>query len=100
MGMFDGQVAIVTGGSRGLGLAIAQALAAEGAGVTVVARSMTVLQEAVQTIQAAGGRALALPADVTDSRAVTSLVQETVTHFGPVNLLEAVRKLMSKKSIS
>jgi NAD(P)-dependent dehydrogenase (short-subunit alcohol dehydrogenase family) len=85
--MFDGQVAIVTGGSRGLGLAIAQALAAEGAGVTVVARSMTVLQEAVQTIQAAGGRALALPADVTDSRAVTSLVQETVTHFGPVNLL-------------
>jgi NAD(P)-dependent dehydrogenase (short-subunit alcohol dehydrogenase family) len=98
--MFNGQVAIVTGGGRGLGLALAQALAAEGAEVAVVARSMTALQEAVQTIQAAGGRALALPADVTDPHAVTSLVQETVTHFGPVNLLEAVRKLMSKKSIS
>jgi len=75
MGKFDGQVAIVTGGSRGLGLAIAQALAAERAGVAIVARSMTTLQEAVQTVQAAGGRALALPADVTDPHAVTWLVK-------------------------
>ena len=87
MGKFDGQVAIVTGGSRGLGLAIAQALAAERAGVAIVARSMTTLQEAVQTVQAAGGRALALPADVTDPHAVTWLVEETVKHLGPVNLV-------------
>ena len=82
-----GQVAIVTGGSRGIGLAIGQAFASEGTAVALVARSETAVRTASETIQAAGGRAMPLPADVTDQRAVERVVEETVRRFGPVDLL-------------
>src|SRR5713226_7115572 len=84
---FGGQVAIVTGGGRGIGLAIAKALAAEGVGVALVARSEAALQTAAQNIQASGGRAIPLSADVTDQRAVAWIVEETVRQLGPVDLL-------------
>jgi NAD(P)-dependent dehydrogenase (short-subunit alcohol dehydrogenase family) len=82
-----GQVAIVTGGGRGIGRAVAHALAAAGAAVAVTARSVDQCATTVTAIQAQGGRAIAVPADVTDSRAVQHLAAETERHFGPVDLL-------------
>ena len=82
-----GQVAIVTGASRGIGLAIAEDLAAKGAAVALVARSQKTVQAVAQNIQTAGARAISLKADVTDPGAVTWLVEETVRQFGPVDLL-------------
>jgi NAD(P)-dependent dehydrogenase (short-subunit alcohol dehydrogenase family) len=66
-GNLTGHVAIVTGGSRGIGRAIAQALAMAGAAVTVASRSAAQLTETVYLIEQAGGQALAVVTDVTHS---------------------------------
>ncbi|MBI3304109.1 MAG: SDR family oxidoreductase [Deltaproteobacteria bacterium] len=86
-GELAGQIAIVTGGGRGIGRAIAQAFATAGAAVVVTARSAEQLATAVTAIREQGGRAIAVPADVTDSSAVQHLVAETERQFGPVDLL-------------
>jgi NAD(P)-dependent dehydrogenase (short-subunit alcohol dehydrogenase family) len=80
------QVAIVTGAGRGFGRAIAARLAAEGAAVTLTARTGAQLQEAVTEIERAGGRALALAADVTNAQDVARVVRETRAAFGPISL--------------
>lgn len=82
-----GQVAIVTGGGRGIGRAIAQALAKAGAAVAVVARSADQLAETVALVEGAGGCAIALTADVTDQQAVERAVTGTEQQLGPVDLL-------------
>lgn len=82
-----GQVAVVTGGGRGIGRAIAQGLAGAGATVAVVARSADELAETVRMIEEAGGRALALPADVADRAAVEGAVARVEAELGPVDLL-------------
>lgn len=82
-----GQVALVTGGGRGIGRAIAQGLAAAGAAVAVTARSTDELAETVRLIREAGGRALAFPADVTDRAAVEDAVARAEGELGPVDLL-------------
>lgn len=81
------QVALVTGGGRGIGRAISEALAAAGAAVAVVARSSEQLLETVRRITATGGRALAHTADVTDRQAVEQAVAAIERQFGPVDLL-------------
>src|SRR5438105_2771932 len=83
----SGQVAMVTGASRGIGLAIANALAAAGAGVALVARSQDALDAAADNIRAGGGRAVALAADVSDQRAVDWMVEETKRQLGPIDIL-------------
>jgi NAD(P)-dependent dehydrogenase (short-subunit alcohol dehydrogenase family) len=82
-----GQVAIVTGAGRGIGRAVAQELAKTGAAVAVLARSEDQLTETVALIEGEGGRALALPVDVTDQQAVARAVAETERQLGPVDLL-------------
>jgi NAD(P)-dependent dehydrogenase (short-subunit alcohol dehydrogenase family) len=69
-GDLSGQVAVVTGGGRGLGRAFAQALAAAGCAVGVIARSPDELAETVRLIEASGGAAHAVPADITDAAAI------------------------------
>jgi NAD(P)-dependent dehydrogenase (short-subunit alcohol dehydrogenase family) len=82
-----GQVAIVTGGGRGFGEAIALRLAEEGATVTVTARSRNQLDEVAARIGASGGRALAVPADVRSRADIAEVVARTTGEFGPVSLL-------------
>ena len=72
----QGQVAIVTGASRGLGKAMAEALAASGARVACVARNQEKLAETVKAIEDAGGQAEACVCDVTDREAVDQLVDQ------------------------
>ena len=81
------QVAIVTGGGRGIGRAIALALAEGGASVAVVARTEDQLAETVGLIEEGGGRAAAYPADVTDQAAVDQVVADVEQQVGPVDLL-------------
>jgi NAD(P)-dependent dehydrogenase (short-subunit alcohol dehydrogenase family) len=87
MGELDGQVALVTGGGRGIGRAIAQACAAAGAAVAVTARTADQLQETVARIEQAGGRALAVAGDVADPQTVARTVRAAEEHLGPVDLL-------------
>ena len=82
-----GQVALVTGGGRGLGRAFALALAAAGAKVAVTARTAPQLAETVQLIEGAGGCALAIPGDVSVPDAVTHMVSTTERQLGSVDLL-------------
>ncbi len=83
----SGQVAIVTGASRGLGKAIALALGANGAHVACVARSVEKLKETVQAIVDGGGSAEAAPCDVTDRQAVDHLVDQIVEKHGRLDIL-------------
>jgi NAD(P)-dependent dehydrogenase (short-subunit alcohol dehydrogenase family) len=82
----DGKVGIVTGASKGIGASTAAALADAGAAVAVAARSADRLEELVARIDAAGGRALAVPTDVGDADAVRQLVDRTVEAFGGLDL--------------
>jgi 3-oxoacyl-[acyl-carrier protein] reductase len=83
----EGKVAIVTGGSEGIGLATAQRLAHEGAFVVIAARRQAILERAAERIVAAGGRALAVAADVTRPADVERLVAATIERFASVDIL-------------
>lgn len=83
----SGQVAFVTGGGRGLGRAFALALASAGATVAVCARSEEQLAETVRLIEDAGGRAVALPADLSDPAAIEPVTAAVERQLGPVDLL-------------
>jgi NAD(P)-dependent dehydrogenase (short-subunit alcohol dehydrogenase family) len=83
-----GKVAIVTGGSRGIGLAIGKALAAEGANVALVARNAALLESAAAGITAeGGGAARGFVCDTTDDAAVRKMAAEVVAAFGRVDIL-------------
>jgi NAD(P)-dependent dehydrogenase (short-subunit alcohol dehydrogenase family) len=79
-----GKRAIITGGSRGIGLAAAEALAAEGADIALVARTQATLDEAAARLS---GRVLAIAADTSDDDSVRAMVARVVAGFGGVDIL-------------
>ena len=83
----DGRVAIVTGGGHGLGRAIALRFASEGAAVTVMGTGREKLDATAREVIAAGGRSLAVVADVASERDVTRTVQATHREFGRLDIL-------------
>lgn len=86
-GALAGQVALVTGAGRGIGRAVARALAYEGAAVALAARTREELARVAAEIRGTGGRALAVPTDVTQDAAVDALVDQVVSELGRLDIL-------------
>jgi NAD(P)-dependent dehydrogenase (short-subunit alcohol dehydrogenase family) len=84
---FEGKIALVTGASSGIGRRTAERLAQEGARVAVTARRMERLEELVSGIESAGGSARAVTSDLTRGEDRKRLVDETVSHFGGLDVL-------------
>lgn len=87
MAALTGKVALVTGASSGIGAAAAMALAQAGAAVAVSGRRKERLDSLVQRIEAAGGKGLALPCDVSVEADATRAVQDTVAQLGRIDIL-------------
>jgi 3-oxoacyl-[acyl-carrier protein] reductase len=94
------KVAIVTGASRGIGQAIAESLAANGANVVInYARNKGFAQDIVHRIQQNGGQALAVQADVSNIADLEALFQATIEHFGRIDILVNNAGIMTTKPL-
>ena len=84
---YAGKIVVITGGSRGLGLALARQLADKGASIALLARDQAELDRAARDIASLGAPVLALPCDVRDEAAVASAIGQIVADWGRVDVL-------------
>ncbi|MBV8270358.1 MAG: SDR family oxidoreductase, partial [Planctomycetaceae bacterium] len=97
----DGKVALITGASRGIGRAIAQRLGREGAAVVVnYSGNLEAAREAVAAVEAAGGRAVPVQADVARVAEVERLFDETIRHLGRLDILVNNAGVMFNKPLA
>lgn len=87
MGKLQDKIAIVTGGSRGIGKAIALRLAAEGAKVAVTATTQAGADKTAEEIRQNGGQTIGFATNVADAKQVEALIKGTVEHFGALHIL-------------
>jgi len=85
--MSDPRVVLITGGGRGIGAATAKRMAADGDKVVITARTESQLEETAAVIRRAGGEVLVLSGDAADEERVAQVVEETVSHFGRLDVL-------------
>ena len=81
------KVAVITGGASGIGLAITQAFSAEGAIVVIAARTASRLNEVADAINAGGGRAMAIPTDISNEDQVKQMVARALAEYGRIDIL-------------
>ena len=86
-GPLAGRIALITGASRGIGLAIAQKLGQLGARLSICARNQSKLEDSAATLRASGFEVLVTQTDVTREEQISNLVQRTKQAFGPVDIL-------------
>jgi NAD(P)-dependent dehydrogenase (short-subunit alcohol dehydrogenase family) len=108
MGTLDGRVAIVTGAGRGIGRSVASLLAGEGAAVVVNDRGVAVdgsgsdagpAQQAVDEITAAGGKAIANGADISDHAAAEDLIKTAISEFGQLDVVVNVAGILRDRMV-
>ena len=87
MRRLDGKIVLITGANRGIGRAIAEAFAAEGAALTLTARDTVLLNETAEALQRSGTDVLAVPADVTEEKKVQEVFRQAMDRFGRLDVL-------------
>ena len=95
----EGHVAVITGASKGLGRSMAEALARKGAAVALVARNQELLEEVAAGITAAGGKAEAIVADVTEEAAVAEVQRQVEESLGGIDILINNAGINNRKAI-